>query len=176
MDYVHDVGGWKLSSPSWEDLMSMPLPISYGGIYTSGDRQRTYIGGIGDIYPPLHRGEGYSRWYLGLCYFSVSSHVHHVHGIHVEFWSRFYVAYFHPDGSTHMAKVLHCMVDSRDGRPVVVCRQFLTSEDITRVNIQIPDFIHCSTNGRRILQQEVFYTTDSVFCEMNCIIGKSFNF
>jgi len=174
MEYVHDAGGWTLSSPSWEDLMSMPLPISQGGVHGLGDGRRTYIGGTEDIYPPLHRGVGYSRWYMGVRYFSVASHVHHAHGIRVEFWSGSYVAYFRPDGLTRMAEVLHCMVDSRDGRLVAVCRQFLTSEDITQANIQIPNFIHCSSNGRRILQQEVFYTTNSVLCELSNVIGKSF--
>jgi len=138
MEYVHDVcggEGWKLSSPLWEDLMSMPLPTAHGGVFALRDGWRTYVGGIEDIYSPLHRGTGYNRWYLGHRYFSVSSHVHHLHGTRVEFWSGSYIAYFRPDGSTRMAEVLHCMVDSRDGRPVAVCRQFLISEDFTRASI-----------------------------------------
>jgi len=49
------------------------------------DARRTYVGGIYDIYPLLHRGIGYNVWYLGLWYFYVSLHVHYVYGICMEF-------------------------------------------------------------------------------------------
>lgn len=153
----------------------MPLPILHGRIHIVGDNRRTYIGGNYDIYPPLHRGLGYSTWYLGLRYFSVSSHVHYVDGMRIEFWHGSYIAYRFSHDNIRMAEVIQCLVDSRDGNPVVVCRRFFTVQDIGQANVQIPDFIHSSTVGRMTLRQEVFYTTDSFICHLHNVVVEQSN-
>jgi hypothetical protein len=71
MEFVDEHGGLRLISPSMVELQSMPIPMPY--VHVLG--RSGYIGGRGDIFPPISNSTGRVLWYMGSRYFLVDSHI-----------------------------------------------------------------------------------------------------
>jgi hypothetical protein len=129
MEIISAFGGLSLVSPTLAKLQCMPMPTLDDPSVLCIRKNKPYIGGSCDIFPPLSKGGEHILWYMGNKYFRVSSHVSNPNNHRLEFWSRSYSTYRLLYGQITLMEVIECLVDSRNGDPTFVGRLFISLDE-----------------------------------------------
>jgi hypothetical protein len=108
----------------------MPMPTLKVPSVICLKKNKPYVGGSCDIFPPLSKGGEHVLWYMDNQYFQVSSHVFNPNNHRLEFWSGSYITYRLLYGQTALLEVIECLVDSRNGNPTFVGCLFINLDEI----------------------------------------------